>query len=38
LSEVQAGERLLKYTRDENDKVVLEKEIAELKLALDLLQ
>jgi hypothetical protein len=38
LSEVQACERLLKYTRDENDKVVLEKEIAELKLALDLLQ
>jgi hypothetical protein len=38
LSEIQACERLLKYTRDENDKIVLEEEIAELKLALDLLQ
>jgi hypothetical protein len=38
LSEIQACERLLKYTRDENDKIVLEKEIAELKLALDMLQ
>jgi hypothetical protein len=38
LSEIQACERLLKYTRDENDKTVLEKEIAELKLALDMLQ
>jgi hypothetical protein len=37
LSEVQACERLLKYTRDDNDTVVLEKEIGELKLALDLL-
>ena len=37
LSEVQACERLLKYTGDENDMVVLEKEIGELKLALDLL-
>jgi hypothetical protein len=37
LSEVQACERLLKYTEDENDIVVLEKEIGELKLALDLL-
>jgi hypothetical protein len=37
LSEVQACERLLKYTGDENDIVVLEKEIGELKLALDLL-
>lgn len=38
LSEIQACERLLKYTTDENDKVVVEKEIAELKLALDLIQ
>jgi hypothetical protein len=37
LSEVQACERLLKYTRDDNDTLVLEKEIGELKLALDLL-
>jgi hypothetical protein len=37
LSEVQACERLLKYTGDDNDTVVLEKEIGELKLALDLL-
>ena len=38
ISEVQACERLLKYTRDENEKIILENEIAELKLALDLLQ
>jgi len=38
LSEIQACERLLKYTREENDKIILENEIAELKLALDLLQ
>jgi hypothetical protein len=38
LSEIQACERLLKYTRDENDKTILENEIAELKLALDMLQ
>lgn len=38
LSEIQGCERLLKYTGDENDMVVLEKEIEELKLALDLLQ
>jgi hypothetical protein len=38
LSEIQACERLLKYTTDENDKIVIEKEIAELKLALDLIQ
>jgi hypothetical protein len=38
LSEVQACERLLKYTREENDKILLEKEVEELKLALDLLQ
>ena len=38
LSEIQACERLLKYAIDENDKTTLEKEIAELKLALDMLQ
>ncbi|MDQ5868408.1 MAG: hypothetical protein M3530_01625 [Thermoproteota archaeon] len=38
LSEIQACERLLKYTRDDNDKIILEKEIVELKLALDLSQ
>ena len=38
LSEIQACERLLKYTTDENDKVIVEKEIAELKLTLDLIQ
>ena len=38
ISEIQACERLLKYTREEKDKIILENEIAELKLALDLLQ
>jgi len=38
LSEVLACERLLKYTREENDKILLGKEVEELKLALDLLQ
>ena len=38
LSEIQACERLLKYTRDDYDMIVLEKEIADLKLTLDLLQ
>lgn len=38
LSEIQACERLLKYTTDENDKTIIEKEIAELKLTLDLIQ
>ena len=38
MSEIQACQRLLKYTRDENDKIILENEIAELKLALDLLE
>lgn len=37
-SEIQACERLLKYASDENDITVLQKEIGELKLALDLLQ
>ena len=38
LSEIQACEILLKYPRDENDTITVEKEIVELKLALDLLQ
>jgi hypothetical protein len=38
LSEIQACERLLKYTRDEYDKITVEKELEELKLTLDLLQ
>jgi hypothetical protein len=38
LSEIMACERLLKYTWDGSDMIVLEKEIGELKLALDLLQ
>ena len=38
LSEIKACERLLKYTRDEDDKAAVEKEIAELKLTLDLIQ
>ncbi len=37
LSEIQACERLSKYTGDINDKIILENEIGELKLALDLL-
>jgi hypothetical protein len=37
LSEIQACEILLKYPRDENDMITVENEIAELKLALDLL-
>ena len=38
LSQVQACEILLKYPRDENDTFIVENEIAELRLALDLLQ
>ena len=37
LSEVQACEILLKYPRDEDDTITVENEIAELKLALNLL-
>ena len=37
LSEIQACEILLRYPRDENDKITVENEIAELKLAIDLL-
>ena len=37
LSEIQACEILLRYPRDEYDTITVEKEILELKLALDLL-
>ena len=37
LSEIKACEILLKYPRDENDTITVENEIAELKLALDLM-
>lgn len=37
LGEIEACERLLKLTNDERDKSVIIKEIAELKMALDLL-
>lgn len=38
LSEMQACEKLLKYTRDENEKITIKEEVAELKMTLDLLQ
>lgn len=38
LSELQACERLLKYTRDENEKSTIEEEVVELRMTLDLLQ
>ena len=37
LAQIQACERLLKYTKDEIDIKVIEKEIIELKFALDLI-
>jgi hypothetical protein len=37
LAQIDACERLLKYTNDGSDHFLLEHEIAELKLALDLL-
>jgi hypothetical protein len=37
LSQVEACERLSKYTKDENDIMILGNEISQLKLALDLL-
>ena len=37
LDQIQACERLLKYTTDEADKSAVIKEIAELKITLDLL-
>jgi hypothetical protein len=36
-AEIEACNRLSRYTRDEIDKKVIEKEIAELKLSLDLI-
>lgn len=36
-SELMACEKLLKYTTEENDRRIIEKEITELKMALDLL-
>jgi hypothetical protein len=38
LSELRACERLLKYTRDENEKNTIEEEVVELKMTLDLIQ
>lgn len=37
IAELEACERLLKYADDESDRIILEKEIADLKLALDLM-
>ena len=36
-AEIEACNRLLKYTRDERDNEIIEKEIAELKMSLDLI-
>jgi hypothetical protein len=36
-AEIEACNRLSRYTRDEIDKKVIEKEIVELKLSLDLI-
>jgi hypothetical protein len=36
-AEIEACNRLSRYTRDELDKKVIEKEIAELKMSLDLI-
>ena len=36
-SEIQACQRLLKYTKDKVDKKIIEKEITGLKMALDLM-
>jgi hypothetical protein len=35
--QIQACERLLKYVKDESEKEIIEKEIIELKFALDLI-
>jgi len=37
LAQIQACERLLKYVTDENDMSILGEEVAELRLALDLM-
>jgi len=36
-AQIEACNRLSRYTRDEDDKKVIEKEIAELKMSLDLI-
>ncbi|HJY10571.1 MAG TPA: hypothetical protein VJ250_06440 [Nitrososphaeraceae archaeon] len=38
LAEIEACNRLSKYTLDEKDKTVIETELAELKMSLDLMQ
>ena len=38
LSQIQACERLLKYSKDDDETVVLKDEITRLKLALDLMR
>jgi hypothetical protein len=38
LAQIQACERLLKYTKDRIDQIILEKEIGDLKLMLDLIE
>lgn len=37
MAEIEACERLLKYVRDESERKIAEKEILELRMALDLL-
>ncbi|HXS60714.1 MAG TPA: hypothetical protein VN703_07895 [Candidatus Sulfopaludibacter sp.] len=37
LEQIQACERLLKYVKDKTDEAIIEKEILELKFALDLI-
>ncbi len=37
MAEIDACERLLKYAQDETDRRAIEKEITELKMALDLM-
>ena len=36
-NQIGACEKLLKYSKDDNDKTVIEKEICELKMMLDLI-
>jgi hypothetical protein len=38
LAQIHACERLLKYTKDRIDQIILEKEIGDLKLMLDLIE
>jgi hypothetical protein len=37
LAEIHASEQLLKYTYDEEDRQIIEKEISELKMSVDLM-